>query len=85
MTTEQPKMTEAKSTWYLDSCASRHLTNDRKIFVGKIQPKTWDFTTAGGQIIRSEGVGTVQIALTGGSSIQLEGVAVKGGASRLVS
>ena len=32
MTIEQPKMTKAKSTWYLDSCASHHLTNNRNIF-----------------------------------------------------
>ncbi len=63
-------------TWYLDSYTSRYLTNDRNLFVGKIQPKTWDFTTAGGQVIWSEEVGTVRIALVEEASIQLDGVAL---------
>ncbi len=69
-------MSRTKSTWYLDSCASRHLTNDRSLFIGKILPKAWDFTTAGGQIIQFEGVGTVHISLADGSNIELEGIAL---------
>ena len=69
-------MTKAKPIWDLDSYVSCHLTNNQNIFVGKIQPKTWNFTTAGRQIIWSKVVGTIQIVLTGGSSIQLEGVAL---------
>lgn len=43
---------------------------------GEIKAKTWDFTTAGGQMIQSEGVGMVKILLVDGSSIKLEGVAL---------
>lgn len=76
MTAESSIMSKTRATWYLDSCASRHLTNDRSLFIEKIQPKTWDFTTAGGQVIRSEGVGTVRIALADGAAIELKGVAL---------
>ena len=68
-------MMKTRDTGCLDSCASHHLTNDRNLFVGEIKAKRWDFTTAGGQLIRSEGVGTVKILLVDGSSIKLEGVA----------
>lgn len=54
--TAESTMSRAKSTWDLDSCALRHLTNDQSLFVGDIRPKVWDFTIAGGQVIRSEGV-----------------------------
>lgn len=43
MTTEstaESTMSRTRSTWYLDSCASRHLTNDQSLFVGKIHPKS---------------------------------------------
>lgn len=76
ITAESTIMSRTRATWYLDFCASRHLTNNRSLFVEKIQPKAWDFTTAGGQIICSEGVGTVSIALADGSSIKLEGVSL---------
>lgn len=71
MTTKSSIILKTKSTWYLDLCASHHLTNDWNLFIGNIRPKAWDFTTANGQIIRSEGVGTVQIALVNDKSIKL--------------
>lgn len=74
MTTESSIISRTQLTWYLDSCASRYLTNNQSLFVGKIQPKTWDFTTVKGQVIRLEGVGMVRIALTNRVSIELEGV-----------
>lgn len=74
MTVELTIMSKTRVTWYLDSCASRHLTNNHSLFVEKIQSKAWDFTTAGGYIICSKGVGKVSIALADGSSIKLEGV-----------
>lgn len=65
-----------RATWYLESYISYHLANDHSLFVGKIQSKVWDFTTAGGQIICSKGVGMVSIALADGSNINLNGVAL---------
>ena len=48
-----------------------------KPFCRKGTAKIWDFTTARGQIIWSEGVRTVRIALAdGASSIKLKGVAL---------
>ncbi len=55
MTTESSTISRTRTTWYLDSCASQHLTNDQSLFVRKIQPKTWDFTTAGGKSFGRKG------------------------------
>ena len=44
--------------WYLDSCASRHICNSQEKFAD-LCPKTYEFVTTGGDIIRSEQVGTV--------------------------
>lgn len=40
-----------RDVWYLDSCASRHLKNNKDLFVEELHPKCLDFTTAGGQIL----------------------------------
>lgn len=59
----------------MDSCASRHLTNDKELFVGDLKAKSLDFTTASGQTLRAESIGTIVIPLANGTSIKLEGVA----------
>lgn len=64
-----------KGVWYFDSCASRHLTNNRNLFIKELRPKCLDFTTAGGQTLRAESIGTIAIPLDDGSSIRLERVA----------
>ena len=69
-------MTKVKSIWFLDFYTSCHPTNNQYILVEKIHLKTWDFTIAKRQIIWSEGVKKVQIALTGGLNIQLEEIAL---------
>lgn len=63
-----------KGVWYLDFCASRHLTNNRDLFIKDLYPKCLNFTTTGGQILRAESIGTIAIPLADGSSIRLEGV-----------
>lgn len=40
------------NTWFLDSCASRHLCNNRKLF-RSTHAKSLDFVTAAGQVIRT--------------------------------
>lgn len=40
ITMESPTILQIQSTWCLDSCAFRHLTNDQSLFVGKIHLKT---------------------------------------------
>ena len=60
--------------WYLDSCASRHICNSQKKFAD-LHPKTYEFVTAGGDIIRSEQVGTVILPLENGSQLTLSNVA----------
>lgn len=62
-----------KDTWYLDSCTSRHLSNNWDAFED-VREKVIDFTTAAGQVIRSEYVGTMVIPLKDGQSIKLERV-----------
>ena len=69
-------LSQTRLTWYLDLCTSQHFTNNQSLFVSNIQPKTCNFTTAGGQIIRSEGVGIVCIDLANGASIKVEDVAL---------
>ncbi len=68
-------MRTPRDVWYLDSCASRHLTNNKNLFVNDLRPKCLDFTTAGGQILRAEGIGTIAIPLSDGSSLRLRDVA----------
>ena len=62
MVTELPAMEKTCGTWYLDSCASRHLCNDKKLFKD-LRPICIDFVTAAGQVIRTEQVETVSIPL----------------------
>lgn len=72
---KKTRMQAPKSTWYLDSCASRHLTNNKDLFIDDLRPKYLDFTAAGGQILLSESIGTIAIPLVDGSSIELGNVA----------
>ena len=62
-------------TWFLDSCASRHLCNNRKLF-SNTKTKSIDFVTAAGQVIRTEEIGIVSIPLSGGNTIELHNVAL---------
>ena len=64
-----------KRVWYLDSCAFRHLTNNKDLFIKELRPKCLDFTNANGQTLRAKSIGTIAIPLDDESSIRLEGVA----------
>lgn len=66
-------MQKTTSTWFLDSCASRHLCNDRNLFKST-RAKSIDFMTAAGQIIRTDEVGTVSIPIAGDTAIELHDV-----------
>ena len=74
MVTELPVMEKTRGTWYLDSCALRHLCNDKKLFKD-LRPMCIDFVTAAGEIIQTEQVGTVSIPLKTGQ-IDLQNVAL---------
>ena len=63
-----------RESWYLDSCASKHMTNNKDAFESLI-PWVSEFTTAGGEIIRSKGIGTVTISLPNRTSIKLQNIA----------
>ena len=76
ITTKSSTLSQTQSTWYQDLCTSRHLTNNQGVFASNIQPKMWDFTTAGVQIIRSKDVEMVRIALADKTSIEFEGIAL---------
>lgn len=70
--------------WYLDSCALRHLCNDKTLF-RDLRPMYIDFITAVGQVIRTEQVGTVSIPLKTGQ-IDLQNVELASGCdSNLIS
>lgn len=70
---QQMQRLDANSTWFLDSCASRHLYNDRSLFTNT-RAKSTDFVTAAGQVIRTEEIGTVSIPLADGRKIELQNV-----------
>lgn len=72
---KESKMQAPRDLWYLDSCASRHLTNNKDLFIEDIRPKCLDFNTAGGQILQAESIGTIAIPLADGSSLKLRNVA----------
>ena len=65
---------ERSEVWYLDSCASKHICNDQQKFAD-LRPKSYEFITAGGDIIRSEQVGTIVLPLGNGSELTLSNVA----------
>lgn len=64
-----------KGVWYLNSCAFRHLTNNRDLFIKELRPKCLNLTTAGGQTLCAKSIGTIVIPLDDKSFIRLEGVA----------
>ena len=75
----------ANNTWFLDSCASRHLCNDRRLF-SNLRARSIDFVTAAGQVIRTEEIGNVSIPLADGNNIELKNVALAPGCnSNLIS
>ena len=74
MVTKSLAIEKTRETWYLDSCASRHLCNDKKLFKD-LRPMCIDFVTAAGEIIQTEQVGTVSIPLKTGQ-IDLQNVAL---------
>lgn len=69
------RMQPPRDVWYLDSCASKHLTNNKDLSIEDLRPKCLDFTTAGGQTLRAESIGTIAIPLADGSSLRLHNVA----------
>ena len=68
-------MQALRDVWYLDSGAFRRLTNNKNLFIEELQPKCLDFTTAGGQILWAERIGTIAIPLADGSLLKLRNVA----------
>ena len=69
-----PEMEKTCGIWYLNSCASRHLCNNKSLFKD-LRPMCIDFITARGQIIYTEQVGTVSIPLRNGT-IDLQNIAL---------
>lgn len=61
------------NTWFLDSCASRHMCNDQTLS-SDLKAKSIDFVTVAGQVIRTEEISTVTISLADGN-IELHNVA----------
>lgn len=86
MVKEKEKLQKpSNSTWFLDSCASRHLCNDQSLF-SNTRAKSIDLVTAAGEVIRTEEVGTVSIPLANGTTIELHNVALAPGCdSNLIS
>lgn len=58
---------KVNNIWYLDSCALRHICNNRKLFLD-IRSKNYKFIMAGGKIIYSQKVGIVHLTLLSGKT-----------------
>ena len=58
---------ETTDCWYLDSCASRHIYNNRELF-SDIRSKNYKFVTVSGDIIQSKKLGTVHLPLQSGKT-----------------
>ena len=79
------RTSRSSSFWFFDSCASRHLCNNRRLFTNT-RAKSIDFITADGQVIQTEKIGTVSIPLTDGTTIELQNVTLALGCdSNLIS
>ena len=64
---------DEKEEWYLDFCASRHIYNNHEKFVD-LRPKTYEFITAGGNIIKFSQIRTITLLLNNGSNLTLTNV-----------
>ena len=60
-------------TWFRDSCASRYLYNNWRLFINT-HAKSIDFMITEGQIIKSGEIGTVLILLNRGITIEWKNI-----------
>lgn len=85
MVKKQQLKKEDTDTWFLDSCASRYLCNNWKLF-SNTKAQRIDFVTAVRQVIQTEEIGTVSILFSGRNTIELHNVPlVPGCDSNLIS
>lgn len=61
------------NVWYLDSCASRQICSDKRHF-SDLRSKSYKFVIAGGEIIRSEEVGSIHLSTQSGAIITINNV-----------
>lgn len=73
MVREELQKLRTNGTWFLDSCASRHLYNDRRLF-SNLKVKSIDFVMAIGQVIQIKEINNVSILLTDNNYIELKNV-----------
>lgn len=67
MTRNPSRFPKQKDTgWLLDSAASRHITNRKDMFVGKLSPSTLSLEAANKGIMLARGMGTVRTDCVGG-------------------
>lgn len=59
--------------WYLDPFTSRYISNSQESFAD-LRPKTYEFVTAGGDIIRSKQVGAITLPLKNGLELTFSNV-----------
>lgn len=65
---------KTSDTWFLNSCVSRHLCNNRELF-RNTQFKNINFVNTVGQIIQTNEIGNVRISLSSKKIIDLHNVA----------
>ena len=60
--------------WYVDSCASQHISNDRNLFVS-VSKYHKTFETASNKTITAEGIGNVYLLQLNGAFLLIENIA----------
>ncbi len=58
----EPGRLHGTGPWYLDTVCSRHMTNKKDLFIGKLQPNATKLECANGQILISGRIGSVRLS-----------------------
>ena len=58
----EPSRLHGTGPWYLDTACSRHMTNEKDLFIGKLQPNATKLECANGEILTSGGIGSVRLS-----------------------
>lgn len=59
--------------WFIDSCASRHMTFEKGLFISMSQQRH-EFQTATSHTMSSEGTGTIRVSLSTNQEVEISGV-----------
>ncbi len=58
----EPSRLHGTGPGYLDTACSRHMTNEKDLLIGKLQPNATKLECANGKILASGGIGSVRLS-----------------------